>query len=109
MSLVEGIKHDDGKAAYHFLSVEFLEGIAKVSAYGADKYEPYNWAKGLKYSRVFSACMRHLWAWWRGEANDPDTNLSHLLHAGCCLMYLAHYESKRRRFRTFDDRSKLMR
>lgn len=109
MSLPEGTKYDEGKTPYDLLSVEFLEGIAEVSAYGAAKYEPYNWAKGIKYSRVFSALMRHLWNWWRGERCDKESGLHHLHHAGCCLMYLAHYESKRRRYRKFDDRSKLMR
>ncbi len=107
--LVEGTKYDQDKTPYDLLSVEFMEGIAEVLKFGAKKYEPHNWAKGIRYSRVFSALMRHLWDWWRGERLDPETNLHHLFHAGCCLMFLAHYESRRRRYRIFDDRSKLMR
>lgn len=104
--LVEGTKADNGKARYDLLSNEFLEGISKVSTFGATKYEPWNWAKGLKYSRVFSALMRHLWAWHRGETNDKETGMPHLWHAGCCLMYLTHYEAKRRKYKDFDDRWK---
>lgn len=106
MSLTEGTKDDADKVPYDLLSPEFLEGISKVLAYGAKKYEPYNWAKGIKYSRVFAALMRHLWAFHRGETNDKETNMPHLWHAGCCLMFLTHYEAKRRKYREFDDRWK---
>lgn len=106
MSLVEGTKYDEGKATYEFLSPEFLEGVAKVLAFGADKYEPWNWAKGIRYGRVFNALMRHLWAWWRGEENDTETGLPHLFHAGCCLMFLSHYQTYRRRYSRLDDRFK---
>jgi hypothetical protein len=104
MSLQEGIKYDDGKIPYDLWSPYALEETAKVLAYGAIKYEPHNWARGLKYSRVFSALLRHLWAFWRGEKLDPETGLHHLAHAMCCLMFLLHYEMNRRKFRAYDDR-----
>lgn len=106
MPLVEGTKYDEGKPTYELLSSEFLDGIATVSAYGADKYEVWNWAKGIRYGRVFGAMMRHLWAFWRGEENDQETNMPHLWHAGCCLMYLSHYEVNKDRYSKFDDRFK---
>lgn len=102
--LIEGTKYDQNKVPYDLLSSEFLEGVAQVLAYGANKYEPWNWAKGIKYSRVFSAMMRHLWAFWRGETNDPESGLHHLWHAGCCLMFLAHYQDYPTRYMDFDDR-----
>lgn len=104
--LTEGTKNDDGKLPYDLLSVDFLEGITKVLAFGATKYEPWNWAKGIKYSRVFSAMMRHLWAWHKGEELDSETGLNHLYHAACCLMFLCHYQSNRRQYKGFDDRFK---
>jgi hypothetical protein len=33
-----------------------------------------------------------MFAWWRGEDTDPETGLSHLAHAGCCLMFLMEYQ-----------------
>lgn len=104
MNLVEGTKYDDGKLPLDLWSPDALFATAEVLAFGAYKYQPYNWAKGIKYSRVFSALLRHLWAFWRGEKLDKETKLHHLAHAMCCLMFLLHYEMNRRKYRPFDDR-----
>jgi hypothetical protein len=67
---------------------DFIFDISEVMTFGAKKYSAWNWAKGMAYSRLFGALMRHLWAWWKGQDNDPETGKSHLAHAGCCLMML---------------------
>lgn len=87
-----GTKYDQGKIPLNLLDPVFLYGTAQVLGFGAEKYAPYNWAEGMKWSRVFGALMRHMWAWWGGEENDPETGLSHLYHASCCLMFLANYQ-----------------
>lgn len=108
--LVEGAKFDTGKTRLDLLSPVFLEQTAEVLGFGADKYEAHNWAKGIAYSRVFAALLRHLWAWWRGERLDPESGLTHLAHASCCLMFLVHYEHYTRQgdnhdgYKMFDDR-----
>lgn len=101
--LSEGTKYDDGKIPMDLLSPYFLLGISEVLQFGAEKYEPYNWAKGIKYSRVFSAMQRHLWAFWAGEDLDAETGKPHLWHAGCCLMFLTHYEFNYDQYKEFDD------
>jgi hypothetical protein len=68
------------------------EEIAKVLTYGARKYDPYNWAKGMPWMRVYGAALRHLNAFARGEDTDPETGLSHVAHAACNLMFLLEYE-----------------
>lgn len=90
----EGRKDDAGKAPYELLAPEMLEDVAQVLAFGAGKYAPRNWEKGMRWGRVFGAAMRHLWAWWRGEDRDPETGLSHLAHAACCVMFLLAYEAR---------------
>jgi hypothetical protein len=90
----EGRKDDSGKTPYHLLAPEMLEGVGRVLEFGAIKYEPRNWEKGMHWSRPFSALMRHMWAWWRGEKCDPETGMSHLWHAGACLMFLIAYEDR---------------
>ena len=104
--LIEGTKYDEGKPALDLWSADALEETAKVLAFGANKYEAHNWAKGIKYSRVFSALLRHLWAFWRREKLDKETGIHHLAHAMCCLMFLLHYEMNRRTYINFDDRYK---
>lgn len=92
--ICQGTKFDKGKVRYELLAPEALEGTAKILTFGAAKYSDRNWEKGMKYSRIFGALMRHLWAWWRGESFDPETQLSHLHHAACCIMFLQTYEAR---------------
>ena len=97
-----GIKADNGKDRWDLLPFDAIRLAVKVMTIGADKYGDYNWAKGLAYSRVFAAAMRHLTAWWGGEERDPETGYSHLAHALCCVLFLLAYEL--RGMRDFDDR-----
>lgn len=82
-----GVKYDEGKPAMELLSSSFIEGVARVLSFGAKKYSAHNWRKGIHQSRLIGAALRHLFAYLRGEDNDPETGLSHLLHAGCCIMF----------------------
>lgn len=88
----EGRKDDAGKAPWHLLPFDALSAIVAVLAFGALKYAPRNWEKGMDWDRPFSALLRHLTAWWEGEDRDPETGLSHLAHAGCCLLFLLAFE-----------------
>jgi hypothetical protein len=83
----EGRKDDQGKAPWHLLPPDALNEIALVLAFGAKKYGDRNWERGMAWSRPFSALMRHMWAWWRGEDFDHETGMSHLAHAGCCILF----------------------
>ena len=86
-----GVKFDMGKPRWDLLPGDSLEEIVKVLTYGAQKYEERNWEAGMAWHRPFGACMRHMWAWWRGEDYDKDTGLHHLSHAGCCILFLLSY------------------
>ena len=88
----EGKKFDDGKPTFDLLPYDALAAIQKVLDFGAAKYEPRNWEKGMAWLRPWNACMRHLWAWARGEKSDPESGYSHLWHAGCCILFLIAYE-----------------
>jgi hypothetical protein len=100
----EGLKYDQGKLQWELFPAESAEQIIKVLMFGATKYDPWNWSKGIKFSRLFAALMRHMWAWYRGETNDPETGLNHLAHAGCCLMFLLSYSQRKDYLEQFDDR-----
>lgn len=92
----EGRKDDGGKLRMDLLSPEAIRGIAEVLTYGAAKYEDRNWEAGIKWSRVYSALLRHLVdAWWAGEDFDEESGLHHLDHAACCLHFLQTYRHTR--------------
>lgn len=76
------------------LPVEALGPIGRVLAFGAAKYEDDGW-RNLPNGRrrYYAAALRHLFAWWGGEANDSESNLPHLAHAACCLLYLLTFDA----------------
>lgn len=80
------------KTRFDLLPFAAVGEIADVLAYGANKYEANNWARGTAWGRYFAALCRHLFAWWGGEDKDPETGFSHLAHAGCCLLFLMEYQ-----------------
>ena len=84
------VKHDAGKLRFDLIPPDPLKQVAAVYTFGAKEYGPRNWEKGLEWGRAYAAVMRHMWAFWAGEDNDPESGLSHLAHAawGCfALMY----------------------
>ncbi len=89
-----GRKDDQDKPRMDLLPPELLEEVSKVLAFGARKYEPRNWEKGMDWGRVHGAALRHLTAWSKGEDTDPETGLSHLAHAACNLAFLIAYEKR---------------
>lgn len=100
-----GGKKDAEKVRFDLLPGEALFAIAKVLTTGTKKYEDRNWENGMKWSRVFSATLRHLWAWWAAPGSKTNVNFifdelddewqySHLWHAGCCILFLITYEER---------------
>jgi hypothetical protein len=103
VSVSEAIKSDKDKNRLDLWPAGPYEEIGWALTHGATKYGDYNWAKGMKWSRLYAAALRHLIAWWRGENKDPESGLSHLAHAACCLIFLLQLEKTKQQF---DDRPK---
>lgn len=89
---MSGRKDDLGKDQWNLLPWDAVRGIVRVLGFGTRKYDPRNWEKGMAWSRPYAGLMRHMTAWWEGEADDPESGYSHLWHAGCCLLFLIAYE-----------------
>lgn len=97
----QGTKYDSGKPQMDLLDPYALEELAKVLTFGAAKYEPNNWRKGIAISRLTSSLLRHVFAFMRGQSTDPETGLSHIAHAMCnCMFILWTIEHKP----SYDDR-----
>ena len=87
------VKYDQAKPRMELLSPVAMEQIAKVLTFGAGKYTENNWRGGFKWTRLVGSTLRHLLAWLGGEDNDAESGLSHLAHAGCCIMFLLEHEA----------------
>lgn len=97
------LKFDQDKLPLHLLSTEAMNQTAAVLAFGAEKYAAHNWRKGFAWSRPLAAAMRHITAFNAGEDKDPESGLSHLAHAACCIMFLLEFEKTHKEL---DDRYK---
>ena len=86
------LKYDDNKIPVELLPTQALEEVAKVLAFGKKKYAAWNWAKGFKWTRLIGAAIRHIYAYQRGEDKDPESGLSHIAHAACCILFLLQHE-----------------
>lgn len=89
---MSGKKYDTGKIPIHLVPFAAIEACASVLAFGRDKYGEWNWAGGFDWSRLYSACQRHLGEWWQGDDLDKETGMSHLWHALCCVVFLVMHE-----------------
>lgn len=91
-----GRKFDGDKPDYTLVPWDALEEIVKVLDFGAKKYERDNWQHVDSASnRYLAAAFRHLAAVNQGEQMDPESGLSHLAHAGCCVLFLLALEVRK--------------
>lgn len=90
MNKDKGLKYDANKAQLDLLPPSSLEAIALVLGFGAKKYGRGNFAKGIEWSRLLSAALRHLGQFNSGEDADSESGLSHIAHAGCMIMFLLY-------------------
>lgn len=88
-----GMKFDSRKPRWSLLPKGTVLQIIEVLEFGAAKYAENNWRHVENgHQRYYDALMRHMEAWWLGEKTDPESGLSHLAHAGCCLMFLLWFD-----------------
>ena len=90
----QSAKADVGKPDIYLVPPELFEAVAKIRMYGNEKYhDPDNW-KTVEIDRYYSAAMRHLLAWRKGEDRDQESGYSHLWHAACNLAFMIALEDK---------------
>ena len=88
MTTSEGLKYDSEKPKMNLLPPKAIVEISKVLTFGAEKYDAENWRKlDDLQNRYTAGALRHIFAHMDGEDLDPETNLSHLAHAMCCLLF----------------------
>lgn len=84
-------RYNQGKLRLDLIPNELLEAVAKVQAFGANKYGEDNWRKGMKWMDCISSLKRHILAFESLEDNDEESGLSHLGHAAANISYLLTY------------------
>lgn len=100
----EGRKDDQGKLRMDLISPDALKGMVGILNFGSSKYNDRNWEKGISFSRVYGAALRHLISFWDGHEIDEESGKMAIDHAQCCLHFLSHYLHNRDQYVKFDDR-----
>lgn len=75
------VKFDGDKPQLELVPPSAMIAMGKVLGYGAAKYARYNYLKGMAWTRLMGANLRHCFSWLRGEDIDPESGLPHLYHA----------------------------
>jgi hypothetical protein len=90
-------KHDAGKYEPSLVYPTFIKAIAEVRRFGIEKYgDSENW-RGVEMQRYLDAALRHIHAYAEGEELDEQSELPHLAHAACDLMFMLEYELNKTR------------
>jgi hypothetical protein len=103
LSSCEAIKHDAFKPPLGLIPKAALDEEAAVLGFGAEKYDAHNWRKGMLWSRLISAAMRHLVDFNDGQDFDKESKLHALAHVRACCGFLIEYMNTHPEF---DDRFK---
>lgn len=83
-----GAKHDNGKADYTLLPLLDLENVVRVMEFGAQKYQRDSWREVPDGERRYlAATMRHIALHLSGEVMDDESQLAHIDHAACSLIF----------------------
>ncbi len=83
-----GIKTDQDKPRVDLVPVQSIIAAARAFTFGAKKYSPWNWMKGLAWLRLYGAVMRHMFEFAIGVTKDKESGLHPLDHALASLMML---------------------
>ncbi len=98
-----GKKYDQGKAPLHMIPEDAILGMAQAFAYGAKKYDRFNYRNGISFTRLTDSLGRHALAFLAGEDMDQESGLPHTYHI---LANAAMIEYMRVHKPEFDDRFK---
>lgn len=76
-----------GKPRPDLISPFFMERLGMWLGKGAEKYDPWNWAKGIDQARCFESLTRHIMSYQQGKTDED-----HLAAMACNIMFLLHNE-----------------
>lgn len=84
-----GSRYNTGKPKWSLVPQSALLPMVAVLEYGAEKYAPHNWMKGLKVTEICESMKRHLDAFMEGETYDPESGRPHIGHIQCNALFLS--------------------
>lgn len=87
----KALRYNQGKPKWSLVHFKSLEPMVKVLMYGAAKYAPDNWKKGLDRREILESMQRHLAALIDGEEIDSESHEHHIGHIMCNCMFYSYF------------------
>jgi hypothetical protein len=87
----KGLRYNEGKRKWSLVHFKSLEPMIEVLEYGANKYAPKNWQKGLDKSEILESLQRHVAKLFDGEDIDSESGLHHIGHIMCNAMFYSYF------------------
>lgn len=87
-----GMRFNSNKLAVELVPTGAVYSMAGALGYGASKYEPHNWRRGMKWTIPYACAMRHLLKWFDGEDLDEESGQEHLGHVMANIAMLIEYK-----------------
>jgi hypothetical protein len=100
---------NSGKLNYADIPMTGLIGVARVTTYGAQKYDRFNWQKGFPMTQLVDSAMRHLIGdsshkgALTGERYDPESRLDHFAHVAWNILAILHQLEYNEKYKQFLD------
>lgn len=90
----KALRYNKGKPKWGLVEWSSLVPLVEVLMFGAEKYAPNNWKKGLDRTEILESAQRHLIALFNGEETDEESKLSHAGHVMCNMMFYIFFTNK---------------
>ena len=87
----KALRYNEGKRKWSLVHYKSIEPLVEVLEYGALKYAPENWKKGLDCKEILESMQRHLAALMDGEILDKESGLPHVGHIMCNAMFFQYH------------------
>lgn len=88
----KAMRFNEGKRKWGLVHWKSVEPMVQVLEFGAAKYAPENWKKGLDKKEILESMMRHLAALMDGEKTDAESGISHMGHIMCNAMFYNYFD-----------------
>lgn len=99
----KGLRYNENKLKWSLVHFKSLEPMVKVLMFGAKKYSPDNWKKGLDKKEILDSMMRHIAELIDGYETDKESGLPIIGHIQCNAMFYQFMCEKEKKVITQED------
>lgn len=87
-------RYNTNKLRWSLVDFPSLGEMVRVLEFGAEKYAPNNWKKGLNRDEILESIQRHLVELNSDQELDEESKLHHMGHVMCnAMFYLFHFRN----------------